>query len=218
MGRFNWGPEGAPEEAYERVTEPERFRPLHRWALDAVMLLEADYEVRREEGTGLDAELERSPVSRPTIRLTPLRDSAAPITIAFLDLPGLEVRFGRWETDVFPTCLCDACDEMADDQWERFEQAVSDAVDGRFRESLFVQGDGDGLRTAEMWSGFHRKSTGRTRVHRDQALRALNGEERIVLEWQPWPRKPVGLPAFHDLSPRLGDGHFPNGSQSRPMR
>ena len=194
MGRFNWGPEGPPDEAYERVTEPERFRPLHRWALDAVRVLETDYEVKRDEGTGMDAEVERSRLSRPTIKLTPLQDDAAPITIAFTDIPGLEVRFGRWEIDVFPTCACDACDEMPDDQFERFTQAVSDVVDGRFRESLSLTGDGDGWRTAEMWSGFHRKSTGRTRVGRDKALHMLNGAERIVLDWKPWPRKPMALP------------------------
>lgn len=191
MGRFNWGAEGPPDDAYERVSEPERFRRLHRWALEAVAMLEAEYEVSKEEGASLGHHQGRAQLARPTIKLTPLSDDAAPITIAFLDAPGLEVRLGRWETDVFPTCACDACDEMPEDQWDRFEQVVSDVVDGRFREALLLQPDGDVWRTAEMWSGFHRKSTGSTRVPRETALRELNGQERILLEWQPWSRKPV---------------------------
>ena len=60
MGRFNWDwrGEGPPDEAYSRVTEPERFKPLHDWALEAVERLQTEYEVILEEGTGIDAELE----------------------------------------------------------------------------------------------------------------------------------------------------------------
>ena len=35
MGRFNWDwdGDGPPDDAYSRVTEPERFGPLHDWHL-----------------------------------------------------------------------------------------------------------------------------------------------------------------------------------------
>ncbi len=87
MGRFNWdwGGDGPPDDAYSRVTEPERFGPLHDWALEAVARLQSEYEVTLDEADGMDAELERAPLSRPTIKLTPLQDSCAPITIAFTD-------------------------------------------------------------------------------------------------------------------------------------
>ena len=49
MGRFNWGVEGSPDDAYSRVTEPERFRPLHDWALEALARLQTDYDVIRDE-------------------------------------------------------------------------------------------------------------------------------------------------------------------------
>ena len=119
MGRFNWGFEGPPKDAYSRVTEPERFRPLHDWALEAVARLQTNYEVTTDEGEGMDAELERSSLSRPTLKLTPLQDSCAPVTIAFNDFPGLAVRCGRWVTEPFPSCGCDACDEMPDDEPHR---------------------------------------------------------------------------------------------------
>lgn len=69
------------DDAYTRFTNPERFLPLHDWALEAVARLQREYEVVREEGEGMDALLERVPLAKPTIRLTPLRDDGAPITI-----------------------------------------------------------------------------------------------------------------------------------------
>ena len=107
MGRFNWdwAGEGPPDDAYERVTEPERFTPLHDWTLEAVGRLQAEYDVALEEGKGVDAELERSSLARPTLKLTPRQESCAPITIAFTDFPGLAVRVGRWVTDYFPAVM-----------------------------------------------------------------------------------------------------------------
>ena len=60
MGRFNWdwSGEGPPDEVYSRVTEPERFKPLHDWTLEVVERLRTEYEVILEEGTGIDAKLE----------------------------------------------------------------------------------------------------------------------------------------------------------------
>ena len=187
MGRFNWGAEGPPEDAYSRVTEPERFRPLHESVLEFVARLQADYEVTREEGTGLDTELEKVPLSRATIRVTPLQNSCAPVTIAFTDFPGLAVRLGRWETAWFPSCGCDACDEMADKEFERFTELLSDVVAGRFRESLHLGWRGDGRRMAEFWSGGHRRSKRNQRVPRNAASQALKGRKDLVLDWMPWP-------------------------------
>ena len=96
------------DDAYSQFTNPERFKPLHDWALERVARLQTEYDVTLEEGFGLDDELERAPLSRPTVRLTPLQDSCAPVAIAFTDSPGLEVRVGRWVTEGFPTCHCNA--------------------------------------------------------------------------------------------------------------
>ena len=190
MGRFNWGSEGPPKDAYSRVTEPERFRPLHDWALEAIARLQTNYEVTLDEGIGMDTELERSPPSRPTIKVTPLQDSCAPITIAFTDLPGLQVRFGRWATEPFPDCSCDACDEIADEEFEMFTELLSDVVAGRFRESLYLEGGGDGWRSRELGTDTDHPRSGKTRVPRDKALQLLNGAEEIVLDWMPWQPKP----------------------------
>lgn len=139
------------DEAYTRFSNQERFEPLHEWALEAVARLQRDYEVAVEEGQGMDPDLERAPLSRATLKLTPFRDDSAPITIAFTASPGLEVRVGRWVTDVFPSCGCDACDEMPEEEFERFTEMVDDVVAGRFRESLSLLSDGDGWSTREFW-------------------------------------------------------------------
>ena len=186
MGWFNWGREGPPDDAYSRVTEPERFAPLHGWALEAVARLQTEYEVTLDEGGVTDADLERSPLSRLLIKLTPIQDSSAPITIAFTDFPGLGVRVGRWVTDWFPSCGCDACDEMPEEEFERFTEFLGDVVAGRFRESLYLEPAGDGWTSMELWGGDHRRRRRGSLVSRDKAAQILGGETVIALEWTPW--------------------------------
>ena len=95
--RSRWGREGPPEDAYGRVTNPERFGPLHDAALEMIGRLEDGFEVERTEGYGLDEELEsKRGLARPSIKLSPTDPEAAPVTVVFTDFPGLFVRFGRW--------------------------------------------------------------------------------------------------------------------------
>ena len=195
MGKFNWGREGPPDEAYSRVTELERFAPLPGWALEAVARLQTEYEVTLDEDGVTDADLERSPLSRPLMKLTPILDSSAPVTIAFTDFPGLGVRVGRWLTDWFPSCGCDACDEMPEDEFKRFTEVLSDVVAGRFRESLYLDRAGNGRSTMQLWSGEHRRRSGESYVPRDKAAQILYGETEIVLEWTPWQPRPEGTAA-----------------------
>ena len=187
MGRFNWdwAGEGPPDDAYERVTEPERFTPLYDWTLEAVGRLQAEYDVALEEGKGVDAELERSSLARPTLKLTPRQESCAPITIAFTDFPGLAVRVGRWVTDYFPSCGCDACDEMPEGELEALKELLCDVVAGQFRESMRLQPGGDGWSSMELWLDGERRRSGGSRVPRAKAARILDGKTEIVLEWQP---------------------------------
>ncbi len=188
MGRFDWGMEGPPEEAYSRVSEPERFLPMHDWALELVARLEQEYEVTREEGDGMEAELGELSLSRPTLRLTPLQNSCAPVTIALTDLPGLAVRVGRWGTDWFPSCGCDACDEMPGEEFERFDRLLGDVVAGRFRESLSLGPRGEGWSRMETWSVRGFSSSGRI-LPQEETVQILNGRERIVVQWLPWPKR-----------------------------
>ena len=190
MGRFNWGPEGPPEEAYSRVSEPERFLPLVDWTLDLLSRLEADYDVVREESFGLDPVLERMAVTRPTVRLTPRKDGAAPIVAAFThyEHAGIHVRFGRHHVEPFPDCGCDACDETAEDGFESFREVVEAVVAGQFREWFRMAPDGSGRLGREFWSA-DLQSKGSSRVEPAAVPRFSNGKQ-WVLEWEPWtPRR-----------------------------
>src|SRR5215510_11051371 len=59
-----------PPEAYSRVTNPERFRPLHT-LMGLIGRLEAAFDVERFEGFGLDSDLEAGELARPSVRLVP---------------------------------------------------------------------------------------------------------------------------------------------------
>ena len=79
--------------------------------------LEADFEVERAEGYGLDEDLEgKRGLARPSVKLSPTDPEAAPMTVVFTDFPGLFVRFGRWADDLFPDCGCDACGGTAEEE------------------------------------------------------------------------------------------------------
>ena len=68
-----WGPEGPPDEAYSRVTNPERFLPLHAAMLGIIDRLENDFEVERRRVMVWMRKLERGAMdlARPSVRLSP---------------------------------------------------------------------------------------------------------------------------------------------------
>ncbi len=189
MGRFNWGPDGPPDDAYSRVTGPERFRPLHDWTLELIREIQAEFEVECAEWHGPDAELERVTLARPLLKLAPPGDNRAPIIVAFTTFPALAVRFGRWRVDWFPSCGCDACDEVADVEFSRFRELVDCVLSGQFRESLYMTPHGHGWREHEFWSDSHH-SKGKSRVETDQIAEMLAGANSMAVAWLPWPRAP----------------------------
>ena len=190
MGRFNWdwSAGGPPDEAYSRVTEPERFRPLHDWTLELLARLDAEFEVEIAEWDGRDAELERSTLARPLVKLTPGGDSRAPIIIAFTTFPGLTIRFGRWYVERFPDCGCDACDEMPDENFDHLRRLVDCVVAGGFREAVYLTPGGDGRREREFWSSEH-SSIGSSGVSHPEADAMLGGESSLTIDWMPWHKR-----------------------------
>ena len=185
-----WGPEGPPPEAYSRVTNAERFRPLHGAMLEIIGRLENDFEVEREDGYGLDEELEKGlELAGPSVRLNPRNAGAAPIGVVFSNFPGLHLRFGRWYKEPFPSCGCDACDESAEGEIERLAEMVEDVTAGRFREALrrpLIPFLGSAWWETKMWSPDGRRSIRRSRVDRRSADRMSGGRRRLVLDWESW--------------------------------
>ncbi len=195
-GRIRWGPEGPPEEAYSQVTDAGRFAPLHTAAIEMIDRLEAEYEVERVEGSGLDDELEeRLTCARPSVRLSPVDPDAAPVTVVFSDFPGLHIRFGRWSTDLFPVCGCDACDESVEDEIERLTTMVDSVTTGGFREAVrcpalpFV---GDGWLKSEFGAPAWQRSR-QSILDRSRARRMAGGRRRLELDWKQWPRRRAAI-------------------------
>ena len=192
-----WGPEGPPDEAYSRVTNPERFLPLHDAMLEMIARLENDYEVERAEGYGLDEELERRhDLARPSVRLSPRDPESAPIGVTFTTFPGLYLRFGRWYTEPFPDCGCDACDETAEGEIERLKYVIDDVTAGRFREGIrcpLISFVGSAWQETEFWSPDDGRPSIRSLKRKPiDVLRAREmsgGRRRLDLHWKPWTRR-----------------------------
>ena len=205
-----------PEEAYGRVTDAERFRPLHSATLQLMGRLEADFDVERVEGYGLDEELEsRVGLTRASVRLSPSDSEAAPITVAFSDFPGLRVRFGQWHIEPFPDCGCDACGGSAEEEIEQLTELVNCVTAGGFREAVqrplapFIGRRGRHSPLSPSPSTVHRllapfigigwlevefrssvtMRSGRSRIDGTLASRISGGRRRLELDWKPWPSR-----------------------------
>ena len=194
-----WGPDGPPPEAYSRVTDAERFRPLHAAMREIIDRLQSEYDVTVIEEYGLDEELERhlTPAS-PTVMLTPSDSNAAPITVVFSSFPGLHVRFGRWLVEPFPDCGCDACDESAEGEIENLTDMVDDVTSGRFREWVRIPMlSSDAWKGREKWADqtrLHERNTGtwsggESRIDRRMARELTGGARRLDINWKPWLRR-----------------------------
>lgn len=106
-----------PEEAYSRVTNPERFRPLHAFADAVVAALLESYEIASVERSG------------NTTRIVP-SGNGSPVTIEKTDFPGLMAQFGERAPVPFPSCGCDACSEDPFGVFEEFHRDLWALVNG----------------------------------------------------------------------------------------
>jgi hypothetical protein len=93
-----------PPEAYGRVTNPERFRPLHRYAVALLDRLRTDYAVDVTAAFVFPYGMQPFTPARPPVTLTPKDPGAAPVAVAFTTFPSVVVRCGRWLVESFPAC------------------------------------------------------------------------------------------------------------------
>jgi hypothetical protein len=174
------GPElGPPEDAYGRVTDPERYAVLHDVVRGLVDDLTARYVVERFDGWHDPDLVGRVPHVVSTLRLLPA-GGGAPITIALTAFPGVLARFGRWHVEPFPSCGCDACDEKPDDVAVELSRYVDAVVEGRFLEEW----RGDVLRYEIR--GDDRRS-GTMSVLDRRTAQELGPPSRV--EWPAWGRR-----------------------------
>jgi hypothetical protein len=185
MPRDRWGAEGPPPDSYSRVTNPERFAPLHAVVMELADKLADEFDVERTEAYGVDVELESPNPARPTLRLRPRDDAAASITISFTSFPGLFVRFGRWVMDQFPRCGCDACDESVEEEIERLQAKIEGVIAGAFEESISIDDNG----TAQRLYTFEARGSAAEGIDLQEARDLLASAERSSWTYAPWPRR-----------------------------
>lgn len=118
--------------AYGRVTNPERYAPLHRSAANVIAELRREFDM-----TVTEVEPEQGDVGPPVIsawRLTP-GNGGARVTVTLTRFPGLYVRFGEWHEEALPSCGCDACDESPEELAEDLREKLWAVAQGEFRET-----------------------------------------------------------------------------------
>jgi hypothetical protein len=163
--------------AYERVTNPERFLPLHAAADALVARLEARYQVERRDGG--------PPAYEGVIRQVELIPAAgAPLAIRWDDFPAVNVVYGTVHHESYPQCGCDACEaiEQPDDLIEDLEQKVEALVAGRFSEQV-VNDEGRTLLTFRFRFEGDGSSSGGTGI--PDGHPRLDGPQTI--DWPRWP-------------------------------
>jgi hypothetical protein len=170
-----WGPDGPPQEAYSRVTDPERFAPLVDAADALVADLVATYDVVAEPVT-VEGALR-------AVRLTPR--TGAPLTVGVTEFPSVAIARGHWGSGAIPQCGCDACDEDAASAIEALRELVTETVAGEFSETLTEHPP----RLAT--SG--RNHRGWTALDRELLASLAAIAPPGTYEWGPWPRRgPAG--------------------------
>jgi len=184
-----WGADGPPDDAYERVTHPERFAPLLEVANALIAFLADEYDVRVDEGVDVaaDSGVRADQVVR-AVRLTPSAQDAAPLTVVFTDFPGVVVTAGVLFESPFPTCGCDACDETAASQVDDLESLVFAVAEGGFGEAYPV-GAARWYAHAIVAPDGASSSSGRGDVGSEPADRLESAARRLAAlpnGWRPW--------------------------------
>jgi len=169
-----------PEEAYGRVTNPERYEAVQAAAASLIRELVASFDV--EVLRGLDADpvfVQRwsNIVPGSVVRLVPRARNAAAVTFAFTTLPGVILRIGQWRIATYPRCGCDACDEHPDEVIEQLRNDIDAVTAGGLAEAW----DGTRLHVSTAYSDGS-TSRGWSLVEVDQHLYGDPAEHT----WGPW--------------------------------
>ncbi|MDF2509921.1 MAG: hypothetical protein K0Q52_3780, partial [Microbacterium sp.] len=143
-----WPDGSPPEEAYSRVSHPERFAPVLSVVDALVGYLETWYDVdvdRRSEESG-DRVFHLRPTTGPTVTVTATPES-------------VRIEAGALFRDVTPTCTCDACDETAESAADQIEETLLTIAAGGLRE-VFPVGQRRWLHTELRTPDGGRRSSG----------------------------------------------------------
>jgi hypothetical protein len=120
---FRWAHHDAPSDAYSRVSNPDRFAPLLLDVEALVDYLHTWYLVDVERSTEEDGTLR--------VHLQPAAGASVAITATS---ESVQVTAGALFRLVVPDCSCDACDETAESEAARLEEALLAIAAGGLQE------------------------------------------------------------------------------------
>ena len=170
--------EQPPDEAYGRVTNPERYQAVVDATKEMIASLVENFEVSLETGTAAaDFPHWHKPEAHIT-RLTPATGMS--IAVMYTDFPGVVLAVGELHSwglnDAFPSCGCDACDDKPEEMIDEIRELLDAAVGGSYRE---------GLTKKKLWRAWGGRGNWRGLRHGEWKQ---YGEPR-ELSWEPWPRR-----------------------------
>jgi hypothetical protein len=160
-------------DAYGRVTNPERYAPLHQFAQSALDDLVARFDAAAEPSEG-PLRLDR------LVRVCPRDGGGGCLAFELTSFPGVRLHVGRWHTYHFPRCGCDACDEQLADVENEMTALMDAFVGGRFTEYL------DGGRLGQSWSSSTGSSNGWSELPASDPRRSQPAE---YIDWPAWPMR-----------------------------
>ena len=166
---------------YPHITDRERFAVLHATA-DALLdeFTERYVVERREtkESLGPDEALVR------VVRLIPRTPAAAPLAIAFTDVPGLSMQLGRWWTQIMPGR---GSDEEPSRLVEQLRVQWAALVEGGLWERVRRGVRGSWFETKLIGVGIDAEHDGP--LSASAAREARRAGFAAPVQWAPWPRR-----------------------------
>jgi hypothetical protein len=188
-----WPDGDGPDDTYEVVSHPERFKPLHDVADALIRYLSDTYAVEVLDDADPARPTFRRGIVVPTercVRLRPDDENAATLTFFFRSFPSIDVEAGLLSWDVFPSCGCDHCDETVEWAAEELEVYVFAVVGGGLRETLSTTPPEstieirttDGEHAGTSWSL-------QSRLSRDEARQVRARLAEVNGPWAAWPAR-----------------------------
>ena len=188
-----WGAESAPEDSYSRVSNLQRFAPLHAVADAIIDWLRHTFDVTVEQTASAAGDLLHMPdhVVR-AVRVVPREPAAAALTFVVTGFPGLSLHAGALHDFHFPVCGCDACDDDVTNVADELERTVRTVVTGGYSERLDAwPGRWIEYRLDEPGVGM-RSGRSRTKELPDERVKFARTALPPAGQWLPWPFLPQG--------------------------
>lgn len=176
--------EDPPEDAYGRVTNPERFAPLIPAAEDLIVDLERRFIVTVSRGSAPPTK-SQTVATLEQVKIVPAHADQATLALTLTSFPGLYLRAGAWTEVALPHCGCDACAETAEQLREELIECAEATAAGHLRERITGRFD-PVFEHAWEGDGWGRSDKSWISASEAAQLRAQPVQPPVDGRWRPW--------------------------------